>query len=135
MNDESFITPTSCLKKMFNPWNRSLRIFSNYHNLQKKITQKSTHRCARLTCNTWISCITTLANFLRYHCHSTDTFTTELFHQLISRDIVDIAWILVLQNIIDYHWLLLIIIYYHWLSLIIIDYLKIQEISITDWLT
>ena len=79
------------------------------------ITRKSGHICASLTCITWISCITCI------------TCTTEISHQLISWDVIDIAGILVPQNIsptifVRYHWLSLIIISYHSLSLIIIDY-------------
>ena len=52
------------------------------------IIRKSGHRCASLTCITWISCIT---------CITCITCTTEIFHKLILRDIIDIAGILVPQ--------------------------------------
>ena len=104
-----------------------------------KITRKSG---ASLTCITWNICIAlyhmyhrniTPPTFVRYHwqgylyhwnisptyfvrCywHSRDNFITKIFHQLTSWDII------------DYHWLSLIIIGYHWLSFIIIDH---------DWLS
>ena len=92
------------------------------------ITRKSGHRCASL-CITWISCVT---------CIIFVTCTTEISHQLISWDIIDIAGILVPQKyitnllceiplieqgsliIIEYDWISLNIIEYHWISLNII---------------
>ena len=76
--------PPSCLKKMFNPWNRSLRIFSNYHNLQTKITQKSTHRCARLTCITWLTCITSITCITCIICITCITCTLVSLVSLVS---------------------------------------------------
>ena len=40
---------------------------------------------------------------MRYHWHSMDTCTTEISHQLISWDIIDIAWILVPSHHITSH--------------------------------
>ena len=83
-----------------------------------KMTPKSGHRCASLTCITLITCITCI------------TSTKEISHQLTSWDIINYHWLSVISDchylsllIIDYHWLSLIIIDCHWLSLIIIDYL------------
>ena len=42
-------------------------------------------------------------NFVRYHWQSMDTCTTEISHQLISCDIIDIAWILVPSHHITSH--------------------------------
>ena len=77
----------------------------------KEITRKSGHRCASLTCNTWISCITCM------------------FHRIISP-----------TNFVRYHWLSLVIIGYHRLSLIIIDFhwfsliiWKYEIYSSLDW--
>ena len=100
-----------------------------------KITRKSGHRCASLTCITWINCIT---------CITWTTCTTEISHQITLWDIIDFNWLsLIINNyhwssliIIDHHWLSLIIIDYHWLSLIILDYVwKSEKRWMTDLMT
>ena len=104
------------------------------------ITRRSVHRCASLTCTTWINCITCI---ICITCITCITFNQEISHQLnlwdlsiagilvqkishqlTSWDINDIAGILCQKisyqitswYIIDYHCLSLFIIYYHWLS-------------------
>ena len=52
-----------------------------------KITRKSGHKCASLTCITWTSCNTYI------------TCTTEISYRVISWDIIDIAGILVRENV------------------------------------
>ena len=106
-----------------------------------KITRKSGHRCASLTCITWNSCINCIT------CITCITYTTEISHKLISWDIIDLAGILATPTnfmrchwlsfiVSDNHWLKLALIDSHWLSLIIIDYLKIRKHHLfTDRLT
>ena len=120
---------------------KRVRIFCYPYNeiSSSQITRKLGHRCASLTCITWISCISCIIAWI--------TCTREVSLQLISWDIIDIAGILVPQNIsqtyfvryhwlslnmieyywillniIEYHWILFNIIEYHWLSMIIVDY-------------
>ena len=87
-----------------------------WHMKSRQITRKSGHRCASLTCISWISSIA-----------SCITCTTEISYQMISWDIIGLAGILVpqkcLTNLIRE------------ISLIIIDYLKILKRWISDWLT
>ena len=53
----------------------------------KEITRKSGPRCASPTCITWNSCITCITFITCITC------TTEISHQLISWDIIDIAFV------------------------------------------
>ena len=81
-----------------------------------KTTPKSGHRCASVTCITWISCITCIIcntcitciacttktispnYFVRYLWRSRNTCTTEISQQLNSWDIFDIAEIIVKKS-------------------------------------
>ena len=59
-------------------------------------------------------------NFVKYHWQSRDHCIAKISHQLTSWDII------------DYHWLSLLVIDYYWLLIVFTEYLKNGKCSLTD---